>query len=685
MNLFDTTDPIYWVVLQGQVMPGNIYENWMEASLNLVVQDYALGARANIAESSNIGASTGYYMVPDIPGDVDALCSIKIKDTSSGEYINRVRLGRMSKDSMVATDFEPIQNLDTGADGSHGADGGSINSDVKYDTLTAGDTDWYEVGVVTMPDKALHHGLFDIFCRIDDNAAVLGTPSTPTVTIEDGVDGTGNVMEIVQSPDREDTTPTTSETVTWTTATTDGNLLLLHVSAWDSAVFTINTPTGWTLAFNSVYKHATQSYWVGEALFYIEEADSRSGNETITFDQAPDEIHLRLAEISYAGAITVNTFTTDDYAPQYESLSHDASTNDSKSIILLWMAFADADPGWTDWWMGGWNTLDSFSDSEFSNGWYRKTTGAGTYNALTWNDTTTINRPRMAASIAIAQIEDITSPGELKAGTYTFYTVAVDSTGNISAESSGATGVFTADGGKATISCSGGTGDIRYYRVYFQNPDGDYYYVATVDTSTDLVLTTEEGAIQVPDLNWTATATPNLFRVRIGTQNGDAFPAQPVAGKSGGNFGLLYMATGAIPPVPRGYDNTRYRGRVYLDMRNGGGPNATNYCDALWLFPHNEPSVMIEKPVIDQNQRIFHIDTAVDGQVSGSLLNVTTEAIQGQANVMGQMLLAPGDNMLVFGLECYASATDDTQVLTNVQVTIEIDYTPRFDIVAGDY
>jgi hypothetical protein len=123
----------------------------------------------------------------------------------------------------------------------------------------------------------------------------------------------------------------TTKKIAWGIPTTQGSLLLMCVHIWDKdgTVPTPTTPTGWTLVDSVV--HSSNDY--ASYLYKIENADSRSGTETITLNDSVNA-QIDMAEIS--GAFLEDETDTNSGTGTTADSGTTSTTGNNNEI---WLAF----------------------------------------------------------------------------------------------------------------------------------------------------------------------------------------------------------------------------------------------------------------------------------------------------------------------------------------------------------
>lgn len=170
------TDMVYFDILGGRFNPGDRFPDGrtMRGTLQLTVLPYARGDTVSLAATATL-TNPAEVWVPNIPGDVDALCRVTITDESiNGAVINRIRLSRRSGWNLSETDFDPMVDLSAVADGTSTTDATDYHG-ADFARLSVSD-EWLTFAEAEQP-TARTYGQFQAFARVRDSVQVLAEPT----------------------------------------------------------------------------------------------------------------------------------------------------------------------------------------------------------------------------------------------------------------------------------------------------------------------------------------------------------------------------------------------------------------------------------------------------------------------------------------------------------------------------
>ncbi len=115
-------------------------------------------------------------VVPNVPGNVPALCAMQLTDTSrNGAVINGWRFGRMASRGNVSGDWAGLIDISNVLAGSGVADATAVGGTYMHYQTSAQMTMFCDVG---QPAGALEHGLYDVWIRLRDQSSSISSPTS---------------------------------------------------------------------------------------------------------------------------------------------------------------------------------------------------------------------------------------------------------------------------------------------------------------------------------------------------------------------------------------------------------------------------------------------------------------------------------------------------------------------------
>jgi hypothetical protein len=213
--------------------------NWARGVIvTLVCELYGRSASVALSVSGTItnddgspatvgGAGNASLYLPDIPGDVEAFCQIKLIDLSTGStFLNRMRIGRRSRDAMAAsTDFDPLLVATANSPGVSAADATAIGGNRIRVTTTQAWQDLADVaGASTGPNNS---GVFDLWVIARNDVTII-RPTLAIASQTSGSLGVGTFIMKVANGTTHGSTGEASDPVTgYTTAGPDDQFNLV--------------------------------------------------------------------------------------------------------------------------------------------------------------------------------------------------------------------------------------------------------------------------------------------------------------------------------------------------------------------------------------------------------------------------------------------------------------------------
>lgn len=226
---WDTSDPVFYDVLRGQIFVGPDMHTGVRldaahrvnVDVELVTTPWARGAAVAGGTQSALLASAAQWLQADVGGDMPALVRLEIEDTSIAGVLNRIRAARRAAVSALLADYVPWVNAAALTGATDTADGTAFGG--SYAARTSSSTSFVNLARATMPAGALNKGMRDLWLRVRDTGTVMGTPAS--------FNGVEEQVATASAPARRQTAVAsgtgTSLAPSWPSATLAGSLLLL--------------------------------------------------------------------------------------------------------------------------------------------------------------------------------------------------------------------------------------------------------------------------------------------------------------------------------------------------------------------------------------------------------------------------------------------------------------------------
>lgn len=216
--------------------------------------------------------------------------------------------------------------------------------------------------------------------------------------------------------------------------------------------------------------------------------------------------------------------------------------------------------------------------------------------------------------------------------------------------------------------------------LYFKQGSNVWKYLATDTAGASIAFTTVAGASTGSPPAASAFPLPQL-RAQVGMSSGTTLYDLRAVAVTVPNSAWhpVYLGRVSLPPIPTGEGLTTERWKVTLQGRSQDTSTPTLDLAALFVLPADEPQLVATySGMALATLREWMLDLRRDERASGFLRSTADQTEQGQLEVIGQMGLMPGDNLLIFMPEGAAGSMAIT-----LKWTATVTYIPRYRNLAG--
>lgn len=435
-------------------------------------------------------------------------------------------------------------------------------------------------------------------------------------------------------------------------------------------------PAGYSVtSFNTNFEDTTKP--VTTALFYRQDAPASSGSQTVTFDRAVVATCRLIEYTNVATSAALESVVIGDSVQTINGVgpADQPSEHDDTLALGVFGAY-ETSTTWSGY-SGG------FSEIGESNG--LAVAEAFADQVTNWSVAAVLSTFDPSASILAVFNKAVAAtdpPGDLEPGTYSFRVRAIDSSGNHSNATSSHNRVVNVQGSAVNVTwvAPSPAGEVSYYELYWSR-SGVVRKLNTPTNATSFLLTSEEFAAVVAALPETtgATPSPNWLRARVGLDSGGTAAQLLVRTARGSDFHLVHFGTLDLPGAFSRFDGEAPDWRIEIQALSGGGPAADVDIDALWLFHHDEPQLIVEATEEITTPTLWVIEQRPDGRIA-AWLEDALGVVVGSVNVVGELSLAPGLNFLTIAAE---QASGEFE-LTDTAFEIELSHAPGYMAQIGD-
>jgi hypothetical protein len=680
------------ILCYGGPLTSNIVTCYFAGSIGLAPQPtFTVASNALTGGSSpsvnivltNPGGQRG-FMVSNVPGDVEAIATVKATDSSyNSKIIRSLEVYRRSWPGMAVNDFTPAYHSTSSSPGADFSDATAVNHICTRITTTL---DWQQMGAFAPAFGSFQNGEFNVKLRVRDASvpAVIGTLDY-TVNLASGVLTAGGYTVQIFTTDGTSIVPSTPAT-----AVVVPSVPLLFIEDCESG-----TLAQWTYhgdppivaesgIFNSaaVAHSGTSSILLGVITGFV------GANSIVTGTILPvgSIISLKfwINPVSVANSVTLIFANWGNY--QFELVGSGGGATYGLQVRYPMNTYGAA------------QSLYTFAAGTAINAWhsieitYDASAGFATASANLYFDGTLLtavadntSAPVFPSFISFSNLATSSLPG---------FMVYIDDVA-VANQHIGTT-AYSALGADIVLTWGSNPTAGQQY-LYYTEPG----QLATSHgpwrlpiSSGSLTYTLSDNQSGLPVSQLPAMTPPTQFAelkiqvalvVTSGAPQWQDVPQGTVSCQVGnGEWEHVMIPAVDLPSIVTPEEQSSPNWIVRVLGRAGGNVFGALDWDAAWVEPVDEDQVTATQRTNAPGQAIQQIDTRRDGRMSGMLLSKIDGSVIGQMDLTGSgFRLGPGNNIIGVIMETW-DANGDLISDTDLACTLVIVYEPRFLLLRGN-